>query len=404
MSALSAEWIVAGVMGLGVILAVGIVVHEIRSWNARLQTLAECIGGRVGGSSVIHFEHTGRACELALRRVRHGPTQMELGVPAHIDQTLSVHKRDFMDTTAAAAGLIKPYTTGDAEFDKVVLIHCADWAVAANLLGQSHTRASLKQLFNDGMHSFIWSAQDQAVIVSAPSHNDEQRNVALINRAMSLAVASAPAPQQGACQRWAGLTQLKTRTEGTGTQAALLLAIALPAVAALPAIGIDVAYEPLDRGPLLRASAAFALLATLAWGRLSWRLRGRGMLDHRAWLPMLPLAALGTWLFGYGAAVGINGAADNATPIVAVGVIEEKFQRPGDNPGDHGLRTTAGSYWVNEHLHRRAQVGDTLHVTTHPGRLGVPWRNQENDIQLTPQKDPTTPMAPQRRKKRRSAE
>jgi hypothetical protein len=117
---------------------------------------------------------------------------------------------------------------------------------------------------------------------------------------------------------------------------------------------------------------------------------------------MLPLVALGSWVIAYGAAVGVNGAADNAEPITVKGHIEEKVQQTRSGSIDHGLITNAGFFGVNPSIHREARVGDTLWVTTRPGRLGIPWRHQVGDIHLAAKQEETPPEPPPRRKKRRN--
>ena len=399
---MAAQWWVGAIFLLAASIFTSIIWHELRAWNKRARTLATSLGGQLASGSVIHLDQGGRACEVALGRVKHGPTQIQLAVPAQVKQTLSVHKRDLIDATATASGLIAPYATGDPAFDEGLLIQCADPTMAAALLAASPTRAGLKQLFDDGVHSVIWSAQDQAVIMRAHSSPDEKRNVALIHRALALAIDSTPDPLPGTPKVWSGGRNFKVNTEGRGTIIAVMLAVALPALAALPTIGIDMAYPPVERGPVMRGAAAFALLATVAWGVVSWRLRGRGLLNHRAWLPMLPLVALGSWVIAYGAAVGVNGAADNAEPITVKGHIEEKVQQTRSGSVDHGLITNAGFFGVNPSIHREARVGDTLWVTTRPGRLGIPWRNQVGDMHLAAKQDETPPEPAPRRKKRRN--
>jgi hypothetical protein len=130
------------------------------------------------------------------------------------------------------------------------------------------------------------------------------------------------------------------------------------------------------------AAAAFALAGTAASYGLVRRLARRRLPDHRPALFVLPILAVGLWVVGYGAIVGLNGAADTAAPDVVEGRIQAPIQPPFGSPPEHRLQKTKGMYIVSASMHEQARKGDRLRVSTRPGRLGIAWRDPQHDMEL----------------------
>jgi len=80
-------------------------------------------------------------------------------------------------------------------------------------------------------------------------------------------------------------------------------------------------------------------------------------------------------------------AAAEAAPSVVEGRVKGKFRQPPGSTADHGLRTTAGVYLVSATLHAQARPRDTLQEVTRPGRLGLTWRNAQDDLRLIPREE-----------------
>ncbi len=381
---MSAGWIVAAFFAVGLLIPVAIVVEELRSQKRHRDALTAAVQGRDVDGRWIHGTRDSRPWRLRIAERRHEGRQIEMIVPAQLAQSVEVHRRDAVDRAAAALGLLQHRPTDDRGFDDAFIVLAATDPASspADAAGpvSADTRAALRRMVPDGLESFIWSTQDQAVVArwrSGRTAADDARQVgAVLDLAAATSTPGVPAEGE--------LAARPAQADALGERiiVASLVVIAMFAGGTFAAIALDAAFTPVNRGPLLSAATAAAGLASLAWGRISWRLRGRQVRDYRAWLPMMVVAFPAFWVVAYAAAVGINGAADNAAPSLVEGLVEAKTRVPRSGTADYGLRTTAGSFPVTATLFNEARAGDTLRVRTHAGRLGVPWREPRGDIRL----------------------
>ena len=355
-------------------------------WRAFVRDMGLALSGQPVDGGPIRFEHDGRPCQVTLSRARQGPAQFWLAVQADVASTLSLHKKGTGDAIAASAGLRVPLVTGYPDVDRQWLIGCADADRARSLLADAGLRSTLGALLRAGVHTVVWSAEDRAVSVRGASRLDVQQDGAVLKLALGLAVQSSkPWPQPDSAP-WPPGTRVEARSQGIHIGTLVIVALVLPALATLPVIGLDMAYPPLDRSAPMGAAAAFALAATA--GLYGWvrRLARRRVLEHRPALFLLPIGAVGFWVLGYGAIVGLNGAADTAIPAEVEARIQAPIPPAYGIPPEHRLPTSQGVYVVSASLHEQARPGDRLHVVTRPGRLGIAWRDPMYDLRLVPER------------------
>jgi hypothetical protein len=378
---LSAAWITAGVMALGLGIALTFVTLDLRAMRSHRRALLAAVGAASDVDGWIHVTHGPRPWRLRVQQRKGQREQVELVVPARVPQTLAVHGRDLMDWTATAVGLIQPAKTGDEAFDRVLVALGGDAAVAT-LLAKRSTRTELLALHEADLVSFVWSAEDQAVVARWDSDHDAANDAAMAARVVALATAVTASAAAMSSDKAPG--DLHVGQEGRAMIGGVLLALAMFGFGGFAAIALDASYPPVDRTRLLIGAGVVAAAATVLWGWVTWRARGRRLTDHRAWLPMLLVAAIANWIVAYAAAVGINGAAPQGESVVVKGRVLEKLSQARDGSADYTLHTTAGSFAVSHSVHRDASVGDRIRITTHPGRLGVPWRDPDKDVVVKP--------------------
>jgi hypothetical protein len=387
MTDISAAWMTGLLMATMLVTVVYfIVTREWLPWRAFVRDMGMVLSGRPSDGGAIRFEHEGRPCQVTLYATKHGASQFWLAVQADVALTLSLHRRGTGDAMAAAAGLVVPLATGHLDVDRQWLIGCADAARATSLLADAGLRSSLGALLRAGAHTVVWSAEDRAVWVRGDLRRDVQRDVSVLKMALGLAVGSSRALVTSRRKPWPARAGVDIEAPSAGTTTWVIVGLAIPALATLPVIGLDVAFPPLDRSPAMWAAAAFALAATALLYRLARCLSKRSVLEHRAVLMMLPIYAVGFWILAYGAIVCVNGAADTATAAEIEGRIQLPIQPAYGRPPEHRLQTTEGIYTVSESLHAQARQGDSLRVATRPGRLGMSWRDAQDDVQLSPRR------------------
>jgi hypothetical protein len=383
MTELSSAWITGLLMaGMAIVVVYFIVKHDWLPWRAYLRDMRVALGGRPEDGAPIRFDHGGRPCELTMARARHGPAQFCLVVQADVGETLALYRKGSGDVMAASAGFVVPLATGYPEVDRQWVIGFDDAARATKLLADPGVRSSLGALLRARARRVVWSAEDRAVSVRGDIRRDVTWDLEVLEQALRLAVQSSrPLPFPSSAP-WPRRRAFEAETHGAAVNTLVLVAIALPALATLPVIGLDMAYPPLDRSIPFWAAAAFALAVTASLYRPVQRLARQRVPDHRPALFVLPTLAVGLWVLGYGAIVGINGAADTAEPVVVKGRIQTPIQPAYGSPREHRLQTTKGRYVVSETVHEQARPGDRLHVSTRPGRLGIAWRDPQDDIAL----------------------
>jgi hypothetical protein len=311
---LSAGLIVAGVFALGLGLGGSFVWRDWRAAQTYRRALAAAVGGREDAARRIQGMRDGRPWQLRILQRRNRAAVIELVVPAQVRSTLAVHPRGLVDQAAVTMGLVQPIQTGDASFDAALIALGADdtpatRAAAARLL-HADSRAALMRLQAVDMEAFVWSAPDQAVAMRWTSQHAADTDAARAAQFLALAAATSQPPGAAAATGTPGSVQ--AGTEGTGVLNAVVVALFMFGLGGFAAMALDATYPPRDRGPLLIGAAALAAGATAGWGWWTRRWRGRQPADHRAWLPMMLVAAVAFWLVAYAALVAINAAVDRA--------------------------------------------------------------------------------------------
>lgn len=372
--------ITLAVVALGLGVGLVLVLHDWRLYRSARRALARATGGKLGVGNAVSGTRHERAFSLSLRTREHPPALVTVEVPGAVAQDLLIARRDVFDRFAASSGLVQTICSGDPSLDEQSFINAKDPGFAGALLNDPSARAGLKGLFDAGLDRLEWSVEAQALIAEFPSRgpgleDGARANDVLERIAVFLPWLPLPAGPSSTAAAAAGV-------RAHGSVEWVLAALALVATGAPCAIFFDAQYPPIQRGVLLGWASALAALGTLSLGWTSWRFMRRSLTGHRHWLPMLPVLAIGSWVCSYALLVWVNGALDRAAPHVTVEAVGDKSLRPRDGTFDYRLHTATGSLDVSWMVYQKVEIGRSISITTHPGRIGIPWRDGRSDIRI----------------------
>jgi hypothetical protein len=330
------------------------------------QKLGERSAGGIYWSHLSEYEIGGRRVLCVSRPISRSFIRVGLRIPSGPHPGLIIFPEGKIERLGKAIGLNREVQTGDAEFDKLAYLDTTDSdANVKRLMEKAEVRAAVTELLNLGyrVQFGIDSVEAFQIVYS----------LSPVNTTHVAAAATALGRLADVAPRFAA-NEVKVMSPYSWRLGLLLIAPFLGGMILAGALGAML-HPTVDGAHRVAAVFGAGGAAWVAYVlALAWWLHGRSYAFRVVAVGAL-FALLGVPAAGGLTALVLNQKLDDGPTEAVSAVVKSKSCRRG-NCSFHfaSWRDPSVETWMETSGgHKNIEVGDTLHMTSHPGKFGWEW-------------------------------